>query len=325
VIDAHAHYFPKGFLDALRTEGAAPGFEVDFTEPDHPVLVQGTVRSVLDDTYWDLEKRVRRMNADGIGLHVLSLTRPMVHWAAPARGAALSRIVNDSMIAAHSQFPDRFVGCATLPLQSTDLALAELERVSDKPAIRAVCLPTNVADRELSHPPIFPILQQCEALNLPIVLHPVTVIGADRLQPYYFTNLLGNPYDTGIAAAALVFGGVLDRLPRLNVVLPHAGGTFPSLAGRLEKGQDVRPEVKGTAAHPVGEYLRRFHYDTITHSLPQLRFLVDLVGPDRIVLGSDYCFDMGDDHLIQTVDKLKLSPADRDKILFMNAKRLFRL
>jgi aminocarboxymuconate-semialdehyde decarboxylase len=309
----------------LRTEGAAPGFDIDFADPQHPVLVQGNVRTTLDESYWNLEKRIQRMDADGIGMHVLSLTSPMVHWAPPARSASLAKMVNDAMVAAHRQFPGRLIGCATLPIQAPDLSLTELERLSGNPAIRGICLPTSFADRELSHPALFPIYQRCEALNLPLVLHPVTVIGGDRLMPNYFRNLLGNPYDTGIAAASLIFGGVLDRFPRLNVVLPHAGGTLPYLAGRLEHGQTVRPELKGTAAHPVGDYLRRFHYDTITHSLPQLRFLVDLVGIDRILLGSDYCFDMGDDHPIQTVDKLKLSAADRDKILFTNAKRLFRL
>jgi aminocarboxymuconate-semialdehyde decarboxylase len=325
VIDTHSHYFPKPFLESLRLGGAAPGFDVDFGDPARPVLVQGAIRTPLDPSYWDLEKRVQRMDAEGIGIHVLSLTNPMVHWAPPERGAALARIVNDAMVQAHAQFPDRFVGCATLPLQTTDLALKEIDRLSGQSGIRGVCLPTNLGDRELSHPSFLPIYERCEMLGLTVLLHPVTVIGANRLLPYYLGNLLGNPYDTGLAATALIFGGVLDRFPRLNVILPHGGGTFPYVAGRLEHGQAVRPEIKGAAEHPVGAYLRRFHYDTIIHTRPQLRFLVDLVGTDRVVLGSDYCFDMGDDHPVETVAQLKLRAVDRDRILFTNAKQLFRL
>jgi len=324
-IDVHSHYFPKEFLNSLRTEGSAPGFDVDFADPARPILVQGTVRTPLDESYWDLEKRIRRMDAQRVALHVLSLTTPMVHWAPPQRGAALAKIVNDALVEANASFPERFIGCATLPLQAPDAALKEIERLSDKSAIRGVCLPTSLGDRELADPSVFPIYERCEALNWTVLLHPVTVIGSARLQPYYLRNLLGNPYDTGVAAALLIFGGVLDRFPRLNFVLPHGGGTFPYLSGRLEKGQTVRPELKNKAERPVREYLHRFYYDTITHSASQLRFLVDLAGTDRVMLGSDYCFDMGDDHPVETVTKLKLSRADRDKVLFMNAQRVFRL
>lgn len=324
-IDVHAHFFPHRFLDDLARNGGAPGFEIDFSNRDAPVLVQGAVRTPLDVTYWDLEKRIRRMDDQGVELHALSLTLPMVHWAAPARGAALAKIVNDTMLEAHAVFPERFVGCASLPIQAPDLAVKELERISGQRAIRGVYLPTSFGDKNLSDPSLFPIYQRCEALNLPVLLHPVTPIGADRLQSYYLRNLLGNPYDTGVAAAFLIFGGVLDRFPNLNIVLPHAGGTLPYLVGRLEHGQAVRPEVKNTAQRPVGEYLRRFHFDTITHSPQLLRFLIDLVGADRVVLGSDYCFDMGDDRPLEMISKLKLSSADQDKILFANARRLFRL
>lgn len=324
-IDVHAHYFPERFLKNLADEGSAPGFEVDFSNPTQPVLVQGPVRTPLDVTYWKLEKRVERMNAQGVQVHALSLTLPMVHWAPPARGAALARIVNDSMIEAHATFPERFVGCAALPIQAPGLAVKELDRISGQSAIRGVYLPTSFGDRNLSDPSLFPIYERCEALNLPVLLHPVTPIGADRLQQYYLRNLLGNPYDTGVAAAFLIFGGVLDRFPRLNFVLPHAGGTLPYVVGRLEHGQAVRPEVKNAATHPAGEYLRRFHFDTITHSPQLLRFLIDFVGSDRVVLGSDYCFDMGDDHPVDTVANLNLKSTDRENILFANAKRLFRM
>jgi aminocarboxymuconate-semialdehyde decarboxylase len=229
------------------------------------------------------------------------------------------------MIEAHAAFPERFVGCASLPIQAPDLAVKEIDRISEQRAIRGVYLPTSFSDKNLSDPSLFPIYQRCERLNLPVLLHPVTPIGSDRLQAYYLRNLLGNPYDTGVAAAFLIFGGVLDRFPNLNVVLPHAGGTLPFMAGRLQHGQAVRPEVRNTAQRPFGEYLRRFHFDTITHSPEALRFLIELVGTDRVVLGSDYCFDMGDDHPLETIAKLKLSSADQDKILFANARRLFRL
>jgi aminocarboxymuconate-semialdehyde decarboxylase len=135
-------------------------------------------------------------------------------------------------------------------------------------------------------------------------------------------NLLGNPFDNAIAAAHLIFGGVLDRFPKLDVVLPHAGGAFPYLWGRLQRGQKMRPETK-IAKKPVRSYLRRFTYDTITHDPGALKYLVDTVGADRVCLGSDYCFDMGYARPRDIIEKgLKLRPADREKILRGNAARL---
>jgi aminocarboxymuconate-semialdehyde decarboxylase len=250
----------------------------------------------------------------------------MVHWAPAERGARLARLVNDAMMEAHRAYPDRFVGCATLPLQDPGLALKELERVAASRAIRGVYLPTNVGGRELSDPGFLPIYERCQALGLPVLLHPVAVIGAERLQrAFYLQNLIGNPVDTAIAAAHLVFGGVLDRFPKLNVVLPHAGGAMPYLSGRLQHGQRVRPEHANGARKPFGQYLRRFHYDTISHSPALLRFLVGLVGADRVSIGSDYCFDMGYPRPRDMVGLLGLGPADRARILGGNAARLLRL
>ena len=327
-VDVHAHYFPEPFIKAINEEGGPPGVSFDLSNPDAPIFVIGGGRIPIDVTYWDLEKRILRMNAQGVRTHALSLTTPFVYWAARERGAALARLVNDSMIAAHTAYPDRFVGCATLPIQAPDLAVTELDRLAGSRAIRGAYLPTSFAGKELSDPSLFPIFAKCESLNLPVLLHPdqaAAAMGANRLQKFYTANTLGNPFDTGIAVTNLVFGGVMDRFPRLNVVLPHAGGVVPYLAGRLQHGQDVRPETKGTAQRPFMEYLRRFHYDTIVHDPKLLRFLIDLVGADRVMLGSDYCFDMGYEKPREIIDALTLSAADRDRIYAGNAARVLGL
>ncbi len=327
-VDVHAHFFPERFIKAINEEGGPPGVSFDLSKPEAPIFVIGGGRIPIDATYWDLAQRVKRMDAQRVTTHALSLTTPFVYWAPPARGAALARLVNDAVVEAHTAYPGRFVGCATLPLQAPDLAVQELERLAGSPAIRGAYLPTSFAGKELSDPSLFPIYEKCQAMKLPILLHPDQVaaaMGANRLQKYYLANILGNPYDTGIAVANLVFGGVMDRFPTLDVVLPHAGGAMPYIAGRLEHGQKVRPELDGAAKKPFMEYLRRFHYDTITHSVPLLRFLIDLVGVDRVMLGSDYCFDMGYERPRDIIDALKLSSADRERITGGNAARLLRL
>jgi aminocarboxymuconate-semialdehyde decarboxylase len=230
------------------------------------------------------------------------------------------------MSEAHRAFPDRFVGAATLPMQDPKRAVAELERAAALPGIKAVYLGTNVNARELSEGAFAPIFAACEARRLPVLLHPLNVIGAARLGAFYLNNLLGNPFDTAVAAAHLVFGGVLDRHPKLEVCLPHAGGALPYLVGRLQHGQRVRPENQRVARKPFAAYLRRFTYDTISHAPESMRYLINLVGADRVMLGSDYCFDMGPARPREIVDKqLRLGAGDRARILSGNARRLLGL
>ena len=169
------------------------------------------------------------------------------------------------------------------------------------------------------------VFERCDALFLRWAPS-VHVNGAERLKAYYLTNLLGNPYDTGIAAAHLIFGGVLDRLPKLQVILPHAGGTLPLVWGRLQRGQKVRPEANKAAKKPVKAYLRRFTYDTISHDAGRCG-IYDTVGADRVMLGTDFCFDMGYERPLDIIlDKgVKLSRADQAKVVRGNAARLLRL
>jgi aminocarboxymuconate-semialdehyde decarboxylase len=266
------------------------------------------------------------MDRAGVAVHALSLTAPMVYWADGALGLRLARAVNDAMAEAHVAYPDRFYGCATLPMQDPALALEELERVARLRGIRAVYLGTNIAGRDLSEPAFAPVLDRCHALRLPVLLHPLNTVGGMRLRPFYLSNLLGNPFDTAIAAAHLVFSGTLDRLPRLQVLLPHAGGALPYVAGRLQHGQRVRPETRDRARHPFTRYLRRFAYDTISHDPKPLRWLIDTVGADRIMLGSDFCFDMGYTRPRDIITRqLGLKPADQRRILADNAARLLGL
>jgi aminocarboxymuconate-semialdehyde decarboxylase len=326
-IDIHSHFFPERYLKLLETEGGSSGARVDRSNPKGPSIVTPAGPTApLAPAYWDVDLRLKAMNRSGVGVQALSLTAPMVYFAQPGLGKRLAQAFNDGAAEAHTAHPDRFVGCAALPMQEPNLALAELERAARLPGIRAVYLGTNIAGRELSDPGFTPVFERCQEYELPVLLHPLTVIGVQRLQPFYLSNLLGNPFDTAIAAAHLVFGGVLDRFPRLQVCLPHAGGALPYVAGRLQHGQRVRPEARDRARRPFTAYLRRFTYDTISHSPEALAYLVDLVGADRIMIGSDFCFDMGYERpRDMVVKRLALRKADQAKILRDNAARLLGL
>ena len=265
------------------------------------------------------------MDEQGVAVQALSLTQPMVYWADRALSEKLTVAFNHALAEAHERYPDRLVGFATLPIQEPDLAVAELDRLATIRGIKGVYLATRVLDRELSDPMFFPVYERIENLGLPIFLHPLEVIGAERLKPYFLSNLLGNPFDTAVAAAQLIFGGVLDRFKGLEVCLPHAGGAFPYLVGRLNHGWKVRPECRHLEQGPLA-YLRRFYYDTVSHMDDALSYLIGLVGPERVMVGSDYCFDMGLERPVDVVTgQASLTETDKALILGGNARRLLGL
>ena len=274
--------------------------------------------------YHDLGLRLKEMDAQGVAVHALSLMPPMVYWADGELGSRLARLVNDAMAAASRAHPERFVFLATLPMQNPEAAVDEVNRAVTQLGARGVYLGTNVRGKELTDPSSLPVFERIDALRVPIFLHPLNVIGAQRLTSYYLHNLLGNPFDTAVAAANIIFSGLLDRFPKLEICLPHAGGALPYLIGRLNHGWKVRLECKALKK-PPSSYLSRFIYDTISHAPESLSYLINLVGADRVMMGSDFCFDMGYERPVKAVTALKLSRGDQERILRGNAARLLRL
>jgi aminocarboxymuconate-semialdehyde decarboxylase len=324
-IDIHAHFYPQRYLKILAEEGESFGIRLDQRNPKELVLDIKGSRLSLGRAFTDLDLRLKEMNRQRVDIHALSLTRPMVYWADPELGVKLSQAMNDGMADAHTAFPDRFFGLAILPAQHIPSALAELERASALPGMRGIYMGTNINGRDLSDPEFLPLFQRIEELRLPVFLHPTQVIGPERLKPYFFYNLLGFPFDTAIAAAHLIFSGVLDRFPRLNFCLPHAGGVLPWLIGRMNRGHKVTEECR-QMKHKPSAYLKRFTYDTISHDPGALLYLIRLVGADRVMIGSDYCFAIGYDRPVEVVTRLAaLSRADQARILGSNAARLLKL
>lgn len=322
-IDIHAHFYPESYLKLIAEEGAEFGVSCSYDDPEGPVIeVAGVKSPPLERRYYDLDVRVASMDEQGVDVHALSLTQPMVYWASADLSRRLSEAFNDACVAAHEAYPERFLGLAILPMQEPEMAIAELKRIASQPGIRGIYMATRILDKELSDPSFFPVYQAIEELGLTIFLHPIKVVDPSRLKQFYLTNLIGNPTESAIAASHLIFGEVLDRFPKLTFCLPHAGGTFPWLVGRITHGWSVREECKHLKTPPV-DYLRRFYYDTITHAQPALEYLINLVGPDRVMLGSDFCFDMSYQRPVEIVTgHADLSEADQALILSGNAKRL---
>ncbi|WP_340108262.1 amidohydrolase family protein [Pikeienuella sp. HZG-20] len=324
--DIHAHYYPDAYLDLIEREGERFGAVFKRTEAGPIVKIPPLHAGPIAAKFIDLDLRIQAMDDQGVHAQALSLTQPMAYWADDALSEKLCVTFNDSLADAHAKHPDRLYGLATLPMQKPDLAIKEARRIAAMPGMKGVYLGTCILDRELSDEAFWPVYEVFSELRLPVFLHPLNVIGMeDRLKDYFFSNLLGNPMDNAIAAAYLVFGGVLDRFPDLDIVLPHGGGAFPFLIGRLEHGWRVRPECKHLERNPR-EYLSRFHYDTITHDASALRYLIDVVGADRVLLGSDYCFDMGYEQPRRMLaENQMISDADKQAILETNARRLLKI
>lgn len=323
-IDIHAHWHAPDFVALIEKEGGDNGAKVSRNARGQVVLGVPGIGTVFQEQYISLETRLKAMDATGVDMHALSETSPMVYWAPPAFGLKLSQVYNDSLAAAHLKYPDRFLGLATLPMQDPSLAVQELDRAARLPGIRGVYIATHINGRNLDDKSFWPVYARCEALGLPLFLHPINPVGAERMRSYYLRNFIGNPVDTGIAAASLIFGGVMDEHPRLEVVLPHAGGIVPILIGRWDHGSSVRPETKHMTRAP-STYLRRFHYDTISHNPQIMLDIVRQVGADRVVLGSDHPADMSLGRPVDFVESIpELSRSERELILGGNAARLLK-
>jgi aminocarboxymuconate-semialdehyde decarboxylase len=324
-IDIHAHYFPQTYLDLFNTEGQRYSAEFRMTDQGFFFKTPAESNGPLPAKFIDLKQRLADMDAQGVAVHALSLTGPMVYWADGEFSHKLAGTWNDAAVAAHQANPDRFVVLATLPMLDPDRAVDELNRVSKLPGVRGVYMGTNIEGRDLDDPLFEPIFTRIEALGLPVFLHPLPpILGGKRLQPLSLTNLLAYPLDTTVAASHLIFGGVLDRHPNLLIVLPHAGGALLNIVGRLDHGWNAIPAAKHSAQTPSA-YLHRFMYDTIAHSKPLMEYIISQVGVDRIMMGSDYCFPVGYDHPVEVVEELHLSPDQRKMILGGTAAKILKL
>jgi aminocarboxymuconate-semialdehyde decarboxylase len=324
-IDIHAHYYPQAYFDLFIAEGQRFNAEFRMTEQGFFFRTSSESDGPLPTKFIDLKQRLADMDAQGVAVHALSLTDPMVYWADDELSHKLAMAWNDGAIAAHRANPDRFVVLATLPMLDPDHAVDELNRVSKLPGVRGVYMGTNIDSHDLDDPLFEPIFTRIEALGLPVFLHPLApIVGGNRLQPYFMNRLVAYPFDTTIAACHLIFGGVMDRHPNLQVTLPHAGGVLPALIGRLDHGWNAIPAAKQSALTPSA-YLHRFTYDTISHSKLMMEFIISQVGVDRVMMGSDYCFAVGYDRPVEVVEELKLSSVQRKMILGGTAAKILKI
>jgi aminocarboxymuconate-semialdehyde decarboxylase len=324
VVDVHAHLYPRTFMETLAAHGAPHGVWLRDDRP--PVLCfEGIDFWRYTDAFHDAELRLEHMDRAGVDRQVLSLGPPMLAWAPSALGLRLSRVFNDEMAGIVRKHPDRFVAFAALPLQDVPLALAELDRAADL-GLSGVAIGTNIQGRQLDDPALQPFWERVSALDLPVFIHPISPAGHGDIHDYRLDLIVGFPFETTIAAVRLVYSGLLERWPRLRICLAHLGGALPFLRERVAIGFRVGREHFGAAlgiATSPEVYLERFWLDTVSYYEPALMAGVACVGAERLVLGSDAPFAVGD--LGRSVASIRgltfLSERDRARILGENAER----
>jgi aminocarboxymuconate-semialdehyde decarboxylase len=327
VIDAHMHWYPQAFVDLMIKK--APAFGAVMSEDQRGPLVLSvpgcTQKSSMRRTMTNVDDIIAAMDNRKVNANVLSMTNPLVYWCPPGFGLELSAAANDACVEMHQKYPDRFYGTITLPLQDIKLSLEELERMAKHPCMRSVWMAEHINGKNPHEKEFWPIYERAEALGLPLFFTNLYPTDPERMKDYFMINTLGNPQEAGYAAVSMMCGGVLDAFPKLEVFLPHAGGTFPWLIGRLQAGMGLSPELKHLK-RPAEEYLRRFHYDLITHSPKIMRFLIDLVGVDRIVTGTDFPQGMAVMKPVDFVESIPgLTHEERRMILCENPARLLKL
>jgi aminocarboxymuconate-semialdehyde decarboxylase len=325
-IDVHAHIVPKD----LQAKAAERGQRVMGlpTPAGEPRMVtppqQGDFRI---DQIDDVPTRLADMQKQRIDMQVLSMPPSYFYRLPPDVAREMSRLVNASIANVVAENPERFIGIADVPLQSPEDAVIVLEEAVRGLGLRGVEIGSQIAGRNLDEKDFASFYRKVEELDVPIFIHPQSIPGMEeRLARYYLVNLIGNPVDTSIGVASLIFGGVLKEFPRLKIYLAHGGGACPYIRFRWDHGWRVRSEGRVNIEKPPSEYFKQLYFDCLTHSPEALAFLVSSVGADKVMVGTDYPFDMGNYESVELVEGLAgISDADKALILGDTAARLFKL
>ncbi len=326
-IDIHTHIIPEHLPRWSEKFGYNGFIHLDHHKPC-------CARMMKDDEFfreiqsncWDPEKRIEECNHTHVDVQVLS-TIPIMfnYWAKPQDCLEISRFLNDHIAEVVERYPKKFIGLATVPMQATDLAIREMERCK-KLGYAGLQIGTNINDQNLDERAFFPIYEAAEELGLALFVHPWNMMGARQMSKYWLPWLVGMPAETNRAICSLIFGGVFERFPKLRFAFAHGGGSFPANIGRIERGFNVRPDLTAidNQVNPR-DYLGHFYVDSLIHDEAFLKYVINLLGEDRVCIGSDYPFPLGEDRPGEEIEALKLPKKTNDKLMYKNALEWLQL
>ena len=310
--DVHTHLLPRAIPDFKGRFGYGGFVRL---EGDSMVRDDGKFFRKVGPELWDADARLK---ACGVDVQVLSTVPVMFsYWAKPKDGLYLSQFLNDHMASFCAKAPDRFIGLGTLPMQDPHLAVQELERCMEL-GLAGVQIATNINGKNLSEAEFFPVFQACSALGAAVFIHPWDMMGQDQMEKYWLPWLVGMPAELSRAICSMIFGGVLERLPKLRVAFAHGGGSFCGTLGRISHGFQARPDLCAVDNKvDPREYLGRFWVDSLVHDPEILTALIAAMGPDKVALGTDFPFPLGEDKPGKLIESLR--SRHQDKLLYANA------
>jgi len=317
-IDVHSHILPKELVSEL-------GLNVITFGELYKLKIGESVIGPLPSGFFQVDARLKDLDRFGLDMQVVSVTHHLFNYREDIEVARkMVRKQNEAIAKLCKLHKDKFIGNATLPLQDPKFAIDEIEYAYYTLELKGVEIGTNVAGKNLDSEELFPVYEKLEELQLPILVHPNDIVGADRMKKYYLPIVVGTLVETTIAIASVIFGGVLEKFPNLKFIFCHGGGAVPYQLGRLERALEAREECKGKIKGEVKDYFRKLYFDTVLFSEDSLKFLIQRVGSEKLVLGTDYPFDMGDWFSLSRIGRLSLSKQDYDLIVRENARKLYK-
>ena len=277
----------------------------------------------VEENCFEVSSRQKDMEATGVTHQVLS-TIPVLfnYWAKATDGLETSRFLNDHLADAVAKNPKEFSGLGTVPLQDVDLAIGEMERCKNELGLVGLEIGTNINGDNLSEKKFLPLFKRAEELNVPIFVHPWEMMGEDQMQKYWLPWLVGMPAETSRAICSLIFGGVMKAFPTLRFSFAHGGGSFPATIGRVEHGYNVRPDLVqiDNEINPR-DFLGKFWIDSLVHDVDALHYIIKIIGEDKICLGSDYPFPLGEHHPGKLIEEVISHEKLKENLLFKNAHK----
>jgi aminocarboxymuconate-semialdehyde decarboxylase len=301
-IDLHSHVIPPTIVDAVRRDPSRFGMKIEGRDGKLYFERRGRL-SEMDREFYDVDAKLAAMDRMGLEISVLSVAPPTYFYALSAEaGLAAARLSNDGIAQMVSRHPARLRGMATLPMQDPDAAIVELERVVKEYRFKAIEIGTSIEGEQLAHEKFRPLLKTIEQLGCFIFAHPYACSAKGGMDGYELFNTVGYPLDTTLMVAHLMFSGALDELKSLRIVLAHGGGYVPYQIGRFEHGHQNRPAASVKTQSSPYAMLRRFYFDALTHDPRSARHLIDMVGADHVVIGTDNPFNMGYERPLAALD-----------------------
>lgn len=320
-IDIHTHILPENIPNFKEKFGYGGFVSLDHHKPCcAKMMMDDKFFREVDDNCWSDEARIKECDKLGVDVQVLSTVPVMFsYWAKDKDTLVVAEFLNDHIADIVKRNPKRFIGLGTVPMQNPDLAIQELIRCKEL-GLRGIQIGSHINDWNLDRAELFPIFQKCEELEMSIFVHPWDMMGKEKMEKYWLPWLVGMPAETSLAICSMIFGGVFERLPNLKVAFAHGGGSFPATIGRIEHGFNVRPDLCAidNKVNPR-DYLGNFYLDSLVHEPKMLDFIVDMMGDDKICLGTDYPFPLGELEPGNLINSMSYSDEKKSKLLAENA------